>query len=150
LFKWDYLIIQKTMCTPYFSLRVFKEIIFWRINCRLSNGLGLIKGEYYKILCTKWSTPPLAVFSQGTHSLRDTASLYINNPIYNKDNSYSVISFSLFLSPLVLPLSTATVYNNNKAYAIWTGQNGCLMQKIPSFNELSNVAQSDWPKADHT
>lgn len=50
--------------------------------------------------------------------LRDTTSLYINNPIYNKDNSYSVISFSLSLSPLVLPLSTATVYNNNKAYAV--------------------------------
>ena len=28
------LIIQKTLCTPYFSHRVFKEIIYWKTTCR--------------------------------------------------------------------------------------------------------------------
>jgi hypothetical protein len=60
-FKWDSLTIQKVFCTPYFSHRGFKEIIFWRTNCRWSNGLGLIKGECYKTLCTCDQAHPLAV-----------------------------------------------------------------------------------------
>jgi hypothetical protein len=28
------LIIQKTLCTPYFSNRVFEEIKYWMTTCR--------------------------------------------------------------------------------------------------------------------
>jgi hypothetical protein len=52
----------KALCTPYFSHRVFEEIISWETACRWSNGLGLIKGEcykitYYKVICDIVTNP---------------------------------------------------------------------------------------------
>jgi hypothetical protein len=46
------LIIQRILYTPYFSHRVFEEIKNLMTDCKWSNGLGLIKGECYKIFCT--------------------------------------------------------------------------------------------------
>jgi hypothetical protein len=68
----------KTLCTPYFSHRVFEEMIYWKTACRWSSGLGLIKGDCYKILScdqplpwqfspkghTHWETPYLLVYKQ--------------------------------------------------------------------------------------
>jgi hypothetical protein len=50
---WVLLMIQKILCTPYFSHRVFEEIIYLKTTCRWSNELGLIKGECYKLTCYK-------------------------------------------------------------------------------------------------
>ena len=61
---WVLLMIQKTLCTPYFSHRVFEEMIYWKINCRWSNGLGLIKGECYKI-CYHDVINPCQFFPKG-------------------------------------------------------------------------------------
>jgi hypothetical protein len=64
---WVLLIVQKTLCTPYFSHRVFEEIISWKTADRWSNGLELIKGECYNIL---WPIQGARrTYPQGTHPL---------------------------------------------------------------------------------
>jgi hypothetical protein len=77
-FKWDFLIIQKILCTTYFFHRIFEEIIYWKTAYRWLNGLGLIKGERYKT-CYNVVTNPRGLGSmtspQGTHHLRCTLHL---------------------------------------------------------------------------
>ena len=74
---WVLLMIQKTLCTPYFSHRVFEEIIYWKTACRWSNELGLIKGECYN-MCVQ-SPPWGATVFPKEHTSWDTPlHLYIS------------------------------------------------------------------------
>jgi hypothetical protein len=68
-FKWDSLIIQKILYTPYFSHRVFEEIIYWKSICRWSNGLVLIKGECCKTCYYIMTNPRGSTTSPQGHTL---------------------------------------------------------------------------------
>jgi hypothetical protein len=94
----------KALCTPYFSHRVFKEIIYWKTTCRWSNGLGLIKGECYNI-CVQ--SPPwgATVSPQGTHPLGRHlfACIYKHCLPCNKDNCHLLLLSNLVTIVLQQP-----------------------------------------------
>jgi hypothetical protein len=104
-FKWDSLIIQKILYTPYFSHRVFEEIIYWKTICRWSNGLGLIKGECCKTCYFIMTNPRGSTASpQGTHPLGIYPfMLYIYLCDHCNKEQLSFVILSIFC--VLLPLS---------------------------------------------
>jgi hypothetical protein len=108
------LIIQKILCTPYFSHRVFEEMVHWKTTCRWSNGFGLIKGKCYEI-CTCDQTHPMG-YCPRVAPLGKVPLQSVYNQCFTAIKTYnchflSTLCVSFTLIPTLIPTHT-TVHLN--------------------------------------